>query len=164
MVGPRGLKVQAPSISKRLRYDTSYLNIARVVAALSHDRKVKVGCIIVRSGQILSQGWNGAPSGMSNNTRTDAGTTYSWIIHSEANALMKLAKNGGGSEGATIYCTHSPCMDCALLILQAGITRIVYSEVYCKDSIAFLKERGLDIECIDTSNGISDSEGGSGKR
>ena len=81
-------------------------------------------------------------------TRTDAGTTYPWVIHSEANALMKLAKNGGGSNGATIYCTHSPCMDCALLILQAGITRIVYDEVYCKDSIKFLKERGIKLECI----------------
>ena len=125
------------------------MDIARSCSNLSHDRKIKVGSIIVRDGQILSQGWNGTPSGMDNSTRTDAGTTYQWVIHSEANALMKLAKNGGGSKGATIYCTHSPCYECAKLILQAGITRIVYAEVYCKDSIKFLNERGIKLECID---------------
>ena len=150
--------MQQTSTSKQLVYDKSYLGISHHIAELSADEKIRVGCIIVREGQILSQGWNGTPSGMSNDTRTDAGTTYPWVIHSEANALMKLAKNGGGSEGATIYCTHSPCMDCALLILQAGITRIVYSQAYCDKSIAFLKERGIEIESIERSSGLSRRE------
>ena len=136
------------STSRQWVYDNTYLDIADAVARLSYDEKIRVGSIIVRRGQILSQGWNGTPSGMSNNTRNAAGYTLGTVIHSEANALMKLAKNGGGSDGATIYCTHSPCMDCALLLLQAGVTRVVYREEYCEDALEFLIERGLTVECI----------------
>ena len=141
-------KQQVSSTSRQWDYDNTYLDIADAVARLSYDEKVRVGSIIVRRGQILSQGWNGTPSGMSNNTRDASGYTLGTVIHSEANALMKLAKNGGGSDGATIYCTHSPCMDCALLLLQAGVTRIVYREEYCEDALEFLIERGLAVECI----------------
>ena len=145
-------------ISKQSRYDNTYLNIAHNIAELSADEKIRVGSVIVREGQILSQGWNGTASGMSNSTRNDAGTTYPWVIHSEANALMKLAKNGGGSKGATIYCTHSPCYNCALLILQAGINRVVYENVYCSKSLAFMKERGIQLDCIKPSNRVSPQE------
>lgn len=125
---------------------------------MSYDEKIKVGSIIVRNGQILSQGWNGTPSGMSNSTRDEAGITKPEVIHSEENALMKLAKNGGGSDGATIYCTHSPCYGCAKLILQAGIKRVVYSELYCSKSITFMKERGLELVCIRPSDRVSQQE------
>ena len=140
--------------SKTLRYDNNYISIAHTVAELSADEKIRVGCIIVRGGQILSQGWNGTASGMPNRTRDAAGNTLPSVIHSEANALMKLAKNGGGSDGAVIYCTHSPCYDCAKLILQAGIERVVFSEVYCSDSLHFMRERGLKLVCIKRSNGL----------
>ena len=84
----------------------------------------------------------------SNTTRDPAGITLPHVIHSEANALMKLAKNGGGADGATIYCTHSPCYHCSLLLLQAGIARVVYTDVYTQEAIDFLKERGVIVECI----------------
>ena len=99
-------------------------------------------------------GWSGMP----NRTRDAAGNTLPSVIHSEANALMKLAKNGGGSDGAVIYCTHSPCYDCAKLILQAGIERVVFSEVYCSDSLHFMRERGLKLVCIKRSNGLPNKE------
>ena len=140
--------------SKTLRYDNNYISIAHTIAELSADEKIRVGCIIVRGGQILSQGWNGTASGMPNHTRDASGNTLPGVIHSEANALMKLAKNGGGSDGATIYCTHSPCYDCAKLILQAGIQRVVFTNVYCRDSLGFMRERGLKLVCIKPDNRV----------
>ena len=119
---------------------------------MSYDDKFKVGSIIVKDGQILSQGWNGMPSGMDNTTRVN-GVTRPEVIHSEANALMKLAKHGGNANGATIYCTYSPCWDCALLILQAGIKRVVYEHVYNQESLDFLKER-IEHARFDPSEGI----------
>jgi len=145
---------QLPMHSKTSRYDRYYMDLAMRTALLSYDSRIKVGSVIVKNGQLVSQGWNGMPSGMDNNTR-DGGITKPEVIHSEANALMKLAKNGGGSDGATIYCTHSPCYECAKLILQAGITRVVYNEVYCSKSLQFMKERGLTLVCIEPSNRIS---------
>ena len=154
--GPR-VYAQRTMFSKTFRYDQYYIDVAHLTASLSHDMRLKVGSVIVRDGQLVSQGWNGMPSGMPNNTRTN-GTTNPEVIHSEANALMKLAKNGGGSNGATIYCTHSPCMDCALLILQSGIERVVYTDVYCNRSLEFMKERGLILVCIEPSDRLSDKQ------
>lgn len=142
-----------PTLSKQYRYDKYYIDLASRTALLSYDKNIKVGSVIVRDGQLVSQGWNGMPAGLDNDTRTD-GITNPEVIHSEANALMKLARNGGGSNGATIYCTHSPCFECAKLILQAGIVRIVYGEVYCMNSLKFMKERGLELVCIKPSNRI----------
>ena len=152
------LDKQASLSLKELKYDTAYLNIARTISDLSHDKQTRVGSIIVRGGQILSQGWNGTPAGDPNRTRDLRGNTLPTVIHSEANALMKLAKNGGGSDGATIYCTHSPCMHCSLLILQAGIKRVVYEEVYEPEAITFLKERGIQVESITRSSRLSDGK------
>ena len=116
------------------------MDIAHRVGEMSYDEAYKVGSIIVKDGQILSQGWNGMPSGMGNDTRID-GFTRPEVIHSEANALMKLAKHGGNCNGATIYCTYSPCWGCAKLILQSGIIRIVYDKIYDEKSLKFIKER-----------------------
>ena len=127
------------------------MDIATSIGSLSCDNKIRVGSILVKNGQILSQGWNGMPSGMPNQTRKD-GITNPEVIHSEANALMKLAKNGGGSNGSTIYCTHSPCYNCSLLLLQAGVVRIVYKEIYCKKAITFLEERGIQLDRIRPSD------------
>ena len=136
------------------KHDQLYLDMAHLVSHQSHDEQTKVGCVIVRDGQVLSQGWNGMPSGMDNTTRCHTGCTKKEVIHSEANALMKLARNGGGSSAATIYCTHSPCWECAKLILQAGISRVVYTHCYDETSVLFLKERGLELECIKPSDRI----------
>lgn len=129
-----------------MKYDNHYINIANLVAGLSRDPKTRVGCVVVRDGQILSQGYNGTPPGDCNCTRDDAGNTLPTVIHSEANALMKLARNGGGANEATLFSTHSPCFTCACLIIQAGIRRVVYEEVYEQEAIDYLKERGISIE------------------
>ena len=141
--------------SKTSRYDRAYIKVAEIFAGLSHDTRIKVGCCIVKDGQILSQGWNGMPSGMNNDTRDLNGYTNKEVIHAETNALTKLAKNGGNANGATIYCTHSPCYNCSLLLLQSGITRVCYAKVYDTKAIAFLQERGLQIECIDGATRVS---------
>lgn len=140
------------------RFDQYYIDVAHLTSTMSRDEKVQVGCIIVNNSQIVSEGYNGTVSGMDNRTRDEAGVTLPSVIHSEANALMKLAKSGGSSDGATIYCTHSPCYGCAKLILQAGIKRVVYSEIYCQDSLAFMKERGLTLVCIKPSTRVSRQE------
>ena len=139
-------------MSKTLRYDKLYMDIAERVGEMSYDEAYKVGSIIVKDGQILSQGWNGMPSGMSNTTRID-GFTRPEVIHSEANALMKLAKHGGNCDGATIYCTYSPCWGCAKLILQAGIKRLVYNKIYDANALKFITER-IEHARIRTSEGL----------
>ena len=131
-------------MSKELisKHDQLYIDIAHRVGLQSYDDKYKVGCVIVRDNNILSMGYNGTPYGFeSNTTRCSNGHTKKEVVHSEANALMKLAKNGGGSEDATLYSTHSPCWNCALLIKQAGIKRVVFSTVYDPTSWQFLKEQ-----------------------
>ena len=145
------------------KHDQLYLDMAQLVSHQSHDEQIKVGSVIVRDGQVLSQGWNGMPAGMDNETRIRDGVTRPEVIHSEANALMKLARNGGGSEGATIYTSYSPCWECAKLILQAGISRVVYHHCYDEQSVLFLKERGLELECIKPSDRVSPPENPEGK-
>lgn len=136
----------------RKNIDVHYIDVAHLVSELSYDSKIPVGSIIVKDHQIISQGYNGTPSGMSNDTRVD-GITKPEVVHSEMNALMKLAKNGGGSNGAVFYCTHSPCMECAKAIVQAGIERVVYTNQYSIESLKFLKERGLSLEQVNRSSG-----------
>ena len=130
------------------------MDIAVRVAEMSHDKRHKVGCVIVKDGQIISQGWNGMPSGMPNQTRDKDGKTLPEVIHSEANALMKMAKHGGNCKDATIYCTYSPCWGCAKLLLQAGIKRIVYKRTYDKEALEFLKGK-IEYERIGTDKIIS---------
>lgn len=151
------------SVSKQERYDELYIDIATRVGLMSHDEKYKVGTVIVKDGNIISMGWNGMPSGMDNPTRCHTGCTKPEVLHSEANALMKLVKSGMGTEGATIYCSLSPCMDCAKLIYQAGIDRVVFAESYSTASgdagRLFLHERGVAIERVKPSNGVPVSQG-----
>ncbi len=149
---------------KEFRYDKAYLKVAHVFSELSYDEQIKVGSIIVRDGRVLSQGWNGMPAGMPNETRHVCKTTRPEVIHSEANALMKLARTGGGSEGATIYTTHSPCMECSKLILQSGIIRVVYDEMYDSYALQFLKERGLDVKTYRSGDQVPIRESREDKR
>ena len=128
------------------------MEVAKNFAKLSHDTQYKVGAVVVRDGHLLAQGWNGMAAGMCNHTRDSDGNTRPEVVHAEANAIAKLAKNGGGSQGSTIYTTHSPCYVCSLLLLQAGVERVVYNEVYDKKAIQFLTERGIKVESIRGSN------------
>ena len=128
------------------------MEVAKSFANLSHDTQHKVGAVAVRDGHLLAQGWNGMAAGMCNHTRDAQGLTRPEVVHAEANVIAKLARNGGGSQGSTVYTTHSPCYVCSLLLLQAGVERVVYDKVYEPKAIQFLTERGLQVESIRGSN------------
>lgn len=124
------------------KYDELYIGIANRIALQSHDTDHKVGCVIVKDNNIIAMGWNGMPSGMSNECKLPSGTTKPEVLHAETNAIAKVSKSTMSAEGATLYCTLSPCLECAKLIYQAGISRVVYTKGYKDDSgILFLLER-----------------------
>ena len=115
---------------KQHRYDLAYMKMADAWSKLSYAKRMQVGAIIVKDQQIISDGFNGMPSGMDNCCEGSDGLTKREVLHAEANAICKLARSTGSSEGATLYCTLSPCVECAKLILQSGITRIIFRETY----------------------------------
>jgi dCMP deaminase len=131
---------------KQTKYDLAYLNMAREWAKLSHCKRKQVGALIVKNGTIISDGFNGTPSGYPNDCECDD-VTHWYVLHAEANAILKCAKWGNSCNESTLYITLSPCKDCAKLILQAGITRVVYLDDY-KDSsgLDFLRESGIEIK------------------
>jgi dCMP deaminase len=115
---------------KQLRYDKAYLRMAREWAKLSHCVRKQVGAILVKDKVIISDGYNGTPTGFSNVCENQEGQTFWYVLHAEANAITKLARTGNAAQNATLYITLSPCRDCAKLILQSGITRLVFQEKY----------------------------------
>lgn len=131
---------------KQERYDIAYLKLANTWAELSHCTRKQVGAIIVKDGMIISDGYNGTPAGFENDCEDGHGDTFWYVLHAEANAILKVAKSTNSSHGATLYITLSPCKDCSKLILQAGIKRIVYTQSYKDTSgIDFLREAGIEI-------------------
>jgi dCMP deaminase len=134
---------------KQLRYDRAYLKMAASWAKLSHCNRKQVGALIVKDSMIISDGYNGTPAGFDNCCEDDNGETFWYVLHAEANAILKVAKSTNNSKGATLYLTLSPCKDCSKLILQAGITRVVFRDEY-KDSegVEFLKSAGVDVNQI----------------
>lgn len=132
------------------KYDIAYLKMARIWSELSYCKRKQVGAIIVKNSMIISDGYNGAPSGFKNVCEDDNGNTLWYVLHAEANAIMKCAKHGISCCGATIYLTHSPCKECSKLILQSGIKRVVYIEDY-KDlsGVDFLKKSGIIVDKIE---------------
>ena len=139
---------------KQLRYDLAYLKMARTWSELSHCVRKKVGAIIVKNDMIISDGYNGTPSGFDNCCEDQNGDTHWYVLHAEANAILKVSKSTNNSKGATLYLTLSPCKDCSKLILQAGITRVVYENDY-KDisGVEFLKNAGIEVAHINELNG-----------
>jgi dCMP deaminase len=132
---------------KQDKIDLLYLRMAKVWAENSYCKRSQVGCLIVKDGRIISDGYNGTPSGFDNGCEDCDNNTLSTVLHAEANAITKIAKSTNSSEDATLYVTLSPCFDCAKLIIQAGIKRVVYSEVYRKtDSFKLLEEAGIEIK------------------
>jgi|LauGreDrversion4_2_1035121.scaffolds.fasta_scaffold171764_2 dCMP deaminase len=131
---------------KQQKYDKTYLNMALEWAKLSHCTRKQVGALIVKNGMIISDGYNGTPTGFENSCETEENETHWFVIHGEANAILKCAKHGQSCQGSTLYLTHSPCKDCSKLILQSGISKLVYMEDY-KDlsGLEFLKNAGLEI-------------------
>jgi dCMP deaminase len=116
-------------VEKQKKLDQVFMNIAKEIATLSHCVRFKVGSVIVKDGNIISMGYNGTPSGMEN-TCEENNVTFPHVIHGEINAIVKAAKNGNAVDGATLYQTLSPCIDCSKVILQSGIKRVVYLELY----------------------------------
>lgn len=138
---------------KQLKYDKAYLRLASSWAALSHCKRKKVGAIIVKDGMIISDGYNGTPSGFDNCCENERGETHWYVLHAEANAILKVAKSTNNCLGATLYLTLSPCKECSKLVIQSGIIRVVYQQEY-KDNegINFLKRAGVLVEKIEISD------------
>lgn len=131
---------------KQERYDIAYLRMAREWAELSHCKRRKVGALIVKDRMIISDGYNGTPSGFENFCEDDAGYTKWYVLHAEANAILKVAGSTHSCKGATLYITMSPCKDCSKLVHQAGIKRVVYVEGYKDDSgLRFLEKAGVEV-------------------
>ena len=128
--------------AKQARYDRAYMKMAVEWAKLSHCTRKKVGAILVKEGMIISDGYNGTPTGFANDCEDDQGMTHWYVLHAEANAIMKVARSTNNAREATLYLTHSPCKDCSKLILQAGIKRLVYLDPYKDTSGLDLLEKG----------------------
>ena len=131
---------------KQQKFDLRYLQMARVWAENSYCQRRQVGALVVKEGMIISDGYNGTPSGFENVCEDEQGLTKPYVLHAEANAITKLARSSNNSDGATIYITASPCIECAKLIIQAGIRRVVYGEKYrLTDGIELLKRAGIEV-------------------
>ena len=131
---------------KQRKYDQAYLKMALEWAKLSHCKRKQVGALIVKNGMIISDGYNGCPSGFENNCEDENGETKWYVLHAEANAILKVAKSTQNSKGATLYLSMSPCKECSKLILQAGISRLVFLKEYKdKSGIDFLKKANIEV-------------------
>ena len=132
---------------KKLLLDSRYLRMAKIWAENSYCERRKVGALLVKDKMIISDGFNGTPQGFENVCEDENGNTKSYVLHAEANAITKVAQTSNSSRNATLYVTTSPCIECAKLIIQSGITRVVFYEVYrLTDGIQLLKRAG--IECV----------------
>ena len=131
---------------KQMKFDQRYLEMARIWAQNSYCQRRQVGALVVKDGMIISDGYNGTPSGFENICEDDNGVTKPYVLHAEANAITKLARSNNNSDGATIYITASPCIECAKLIIQSGIRRVVYGEKYrLMDGIELLERAGIEV-------------------
>ena len=131
------------------RYDKAYLKIAREWSALSYCKRRQVGAIIVKNRMIISDGYNGTPSGFDNCCEDEEGVTRWFVLHAEANAILKVAHSTQSCDGATLYITMSPCRECSKLIHQAGIKRVVYQSDYKDNSgLDFLRKAGVEVDFI----------------
>lgn len=137
--------------SEKLRLrDSRYMRMARIWAENSYCKRRQVGALIVKDGQIISDGYNGTPSGFENVCEDDNNVTKPYVLHAEANAITKVARSSNSSENATLYVTASPCIECAKLIIQAGISRVVYGEKYrIMDGVDLLKRAGIDVQILE---------------
>jgi dCMP deaminase len=138
---------------KQLQFDKRYLEMARVWAKNSYCIRRQVGAILVKDNMIISDGYNGTPSGFENICEDETGTTKPYVLHAEANAITKVARSNNSSEGATLYVTTSPCVECAKLIIQAGIRRVVFYDKYrIEDGLNLLKKAKVEICYLDIND------------
>ncbi len=135
------------SKDKQHKLDLRYLRMARIWAENSYCQRRKVGALVVKDKMIISDGYNGTPSGFPNVCESEDNTTFPYVLHAEANAITKLARSSNNSDGSTLYVTAAPCIECAKLIIQSGIKRVVYAEKYrLEDGIALLRKAGVEVE------------------
>ncbi|PQJ16148.1 deoxycytidylate deaminase [Aureicoccus marinus] len=138
--------------NKQLRYDIAYLKMAQEWGKLSHCKRKQVGALIVKDRMIISDGYNGTPSGFENYCEDEEGYTKWYVLHAEANAILKVASSTQSCQGATLYITLSPCRECSKLIHQAGIVRVVYNRAYKDNSgLLFLERAGVKTEHLPLS-------------
>jgi dCMP deaminase len=131
---------------KQKLLDTRYMRMARIWAENSYCRRRQVGALLVKNKMIISDGYNGTPAGFENNCEDEDDNSKPYVLHAEANAITKVARSHNSSDGATLYVTASPCMECAKLIIQAGIKRVVYGEHYrIMDGIELLQRAGIEV-------------------
>lgn len=130
---------------KQRQIDERYLRMSMIWSENSYCRRRKVGALIVRDNMIISDGYNGTPSGFPNICEED-NVTFPYVLHAEANAITKVARSNNSSDGATLYVTASPCMECSKLIIQAGIKRVVFSDLYrIQDGLELLRKAGIEV-------------------
>lgn len=129
--------------------DKRYLRMARIWSENSYCNRRQVGALVVKDKMIISDGYNGTPSGFENVCEDENGVTKPYVLHAEANAITKIARSGNNSEGATLYVTDSPCIECSKLIIQAGIRRVIYAREYrLTDGIDLLRRAGIDVQFL----------------
>ena len=134
------------SNNKQRTLDYRYLRMAKIWAENSYCKRRKVGALVVKDQMIISDGYNGTPSGFDNVCEDSRDLTFPYVLHAEANAITKLARSSNNSDGSTLYVTASPCIECAKLIIQAGIKRVVYAEKYrLEDGVALLQRAGIEV-------------------
>lgn len=136
--------------NKQRLLDQRYLKMALIWAQNSYCKRRKVGALIVKDKMIISDGYNGTPSGFENVCEDENNLTKPYVLHAEANAITKVAKSGNSSDGATLYVTSSPCLECSKLIIQAGIKRVVFTENYrLEDGINLLKRADIEVKRVE---------------
>lgn len=136
--------------SKQYQLDKRYLKMAAIWAQNSYCKRRQVGAILVKDKMIISDGYNGTPSGFENNCEDENFKTKPYVLHAEANAITKVAKSSNSSDGATLYVTSSPCLECSKLIIQAGIKRVVFYDNYrLEDGIDLLKRAEIEVIQVD---------------
>ena len=132
------------------KFDDKYIKMAEIWAGNSYCKRRQVGALLVKDRMIISDGYNGTPSGFENICEDENGVTKPYVLHAEANAITKVAKSGNSSQDATLYVTAAPCIECSKLIIQAGIKRVVYKDEYrLMDGVELLRKAGIEVEKVD---------------
>ncbi|MGM9830803.1 MAG: dCMP deaminase family protein [Paludibacteraceae bacterium] len=133
-------------MDKQAKVDRLYMRMARIWAENSYCERRKVGALLVKNQMIISDGYNGTPSGFENHCEDENNVSKPYVLHAEANAITKVARSNNSSDGATLYVTASPCIECAKLIIQAGIKRVVYGEKYrLMDGVELIERAGIEV-------------------
>jgi dCMP deaminase len=144
------MQIRNQSVEKQALLDQRYLKMAAIWALNSYCKRRKVGALLVKDKMIISDGYNGTPSGFENICEDENNNTKPYVLHAEANAISKVAKSNNSSDGATLYVTSSPCLECSKLIIQAGIKRVVFTENYrLEDGLELLKKANIEVIQID---------------